>query len=324
MIRIAYYHGDDLPARDLTVGQVRAAMLDPAGTLWVDIEAPSTEELDSGMVRELGLDPGITRDSLTAGRPSAVRLIESESGAIAAARLPPASDGDRPDGSPIAVWLAPNWLVTCRSGTDERIDALLAAVESDPWLLAEGADRLVARLLDATVADARRAADRLGAKAADLHRRVLERPRRREVEQMIRTRHAATRLDGDLDGIVDGAALLAAAASPARSANQVYYAAVGDAARDALEGVRRTEQLMSDVLDAHGAMEASRTRRALDRLLLVAFLALMVITYAVVGGGPAWEVLGSRYSLMSAGAGLVGVIAVVAVALLGFRWIDRR
>lgn len=47
MIHSFYHHGDEVPAAELSLAQIRAARGDPAGMLWIDLEAPTAQELQA-------------------------------------------------------------------------------------------------------------------------------------------------------------------------------------------------------------------------------------------------------------------------------------
>jgi hypothetical protein len=109
MIYSFYEHGGDQPATGLGAAQIAGASRDPAGTLWVDLEAPTAAERTSVLAEALGFEradfPGLGTDAaqgLLVG-PRHSRLV---------ARVP----GDQGSFAALVLYVSPNVVVTEHPG----------------------------------------------------------------------------------------------------------------------------------------------------------------------------------------------------------------
>jgi magnesium transporter len=330
MIHTVYYHGDDAPAQNLTIGQVRAALLDPAGTLWVDLAQPTEKELGSALLGAFGLDTQQVAACRDQERPpevvvegSRVFLALRAPSAVAGQREPPVTPDDRPcgdDSVQLALWLGTNYVVSCHREAISFVDELRTAVAADSGLLAEGADRLGAQLLDGMLDLTESVAGDLESDLRDTGQRVLEQPRQRDAGHLLRIRRRAGEVQLQLSSLTDTLELLTAGTPAVRSANRVYYLAAAARLRRVLERVHTLEQLTTDTIGVYSAIESSRARRALDRLSVVAAVLLVLLVFAWVVA-PALVALGIETTVLL----YVRVAALaVLIAIVAYLWRPER
>gem|GEM_PF-5705750 len=306
MIATAYDHGDDKPSVGLTLDQMRAALLDPAGTLWIDLRSPTTDEWNAVMTGVLGLtaqqaevlggglvdnrtesDSGAAEPQHSPVRSNWVGLSGGEVAGREALRIAlPDGDADHAaTAGELALLLGPNHLVTWHAGAPCVIEELERAATSTECLR-RGADYVVIRCIAAAL-------DRHAAALALLEARghaVEEHVARLEADSVIgealEVGGGASKIRGDMQSLSSALDELVSRPSAAlRDANRVYYQAAGDRARRIAADSQGLERSMDRALAASGVVVRAHrwsTLLALAALGMAALAMAMLVWFVVL------------------------------------------
>jgi magnesium transporter len=148
VIYSTYYHGEERAATDLTEAQIRAALADPAGVLWVDLEAPADEEARRLLGGVFHFHELTIQDCL--GEEQRPKLEDFGSYVFLVLHSPMAHDQDDwlVDTAELDVYVGRNFVVTVHLQAMPVLTEHRRAVTRDARALALGADRMAANLLD--------------------------------------------------------------------------------------------------------------------------------------------------------------------------------
>jgi magnesium transporter len=195
MIRSLFRAHDGALSHDLTPEQLRQALADKAGTLWLDV-FPAAEELDrvAGLFRDLfGFHPLALDDAL---RQTHVPRIDDWKGylyvVLHAADLAPNRALDTHE---LDVFLGPNYLVTVHEDPVEPLEHLWGQCGAGAeHRLAEGADHVLYALADGVVADYMRIVDGLDDEIDHIEAAVFRHPGPPLIRRVFRVRRSLLRL----------------------------------------------------------------------------------------------------------------------------------
>jgi len=146
MITSLYYHGDEAATTDLPVSRLRSALADPAGVLWVDLEAVPDADAIAVLDGAFGFHPLTIDDCL--GGPQRPKIDDFEA-YVFVVTFAPVTDRTpgTPDADELNLYLGSNYVVTFHKAPVPVLTALRATIGRDVRPLARGADRLAAEIL---------------------------------------------------------------------------------------------------------------------------------------------------------------------------------
>ncbi|MBK6769582.1 MAG: hypothetical protein IPG72_11360 [Ardenticatenales bacterium] len=244
MILSTYDYGDETPATQLTPRQLRAALADRGGTLWVDVRAPTDA------------DAAVLATSLRLPPPVVAWLCH----AAPRPDVPPADNVTVATlvdvGGELDIVLGPNLVVTRDRGSRSHAEHLAPAGAAPP--LQSGADGLAAHLVRLGAANLEAASATLSGTVAAALTDAARRPGEAGTALHTVQRRAAA--------LADAVAADQAAAHTLRAAGQVR-----DAARTALDGV--LVELADTASDVQAAVDRVRSAAPSAELLALAAIA---------------------------------------------------
>ncbi|NOZ26956.1 MAG: hypothetical protein GXP39_02750 [Chloroflexi bacterium] len=130
---------DDLPSE-----QFRPALRDPRALLWVDLDASEDGARARKLLRDVfHFHPLTVEDAL--GGIDHPRL--NDFGEYLFLVVCAVDDGETADPGGLAIFLGPNYLITCHMGMPSAVRTLLSRAREDEGILAGGAARLLCELL---------------------------------------------------------------------------------------------------------------------------------------------------------------------------------
>lgn len=244
MILSTYDYGDETPATQLTPRQLRAALADRGGTLWVDVRAPTDADA-AILATSLRLPPSVVAwlchaaprpDVPPADNLTVVTLADT--------------DGE------LDVVLGPNLVVTRDRGSRSHAERLAPPSAAPP--LQSGADGLAVHLVRLSAASLEAASATLSGTVAAALTDAARRPGEAGTALHTVQRRAAA--------LADAVAADQAAAHTLRAAGQVR-----DAARSDLDGA--LADLANTASDVQAAVERVRSAAPSAELLALAGIA---------------------------------------------------
>ncbi len=261
MLTTTYDHGDDTPALDLTPRQLRAALADRGGALWVDVRAPSDADA-TVLATSLRLSAALV-DWLCHG---AARPSPGPADGWTAATVADAA-------GELDVVLAGNLIVTRDRGSRGPA-AHLAEADLGRASLRGGADALAAALARAAAADLDDASDAWVGRLAQARLDAARRPR-----DVGRAVHAVQR----------GVGALAESVAASQAAAQALRGAARDAARAELDAA--LAMLASTAAELQAVADQARSAAPSPELVAlvaiardVAILRRLALAWTVVLG----------------------------------------
>ena len=124
MDQVLYYRGDDTVASQLTPAQLTAALHDPAGVLWVDMDGSDAARSKSLLSDVFGFHPLTVEDCFDSEqRP---KLEDFGAYVFAVTRLPrfPEAPGLAERATEVDLFIGPNYLVTYHDGPVHGLERL--------------------------------------------------------------------------------------------------------------------------------------------------------------------------------------------------------
>jgi magnesium transporter len=149
MARTRRYREGVLEAENFPVSEVSDHLTDPAVTTWVDLCAPTEDDL-AELSEELGLHSLAVEDAVQEHQRPKLDRYDGHSFLTAYAVRFDATAG-RLDTAELAAFMTPRVVVTVRKDEDFDIDAVVAQWDSAPELAKSGAGYLLHGLLDFVV-----------------------------------------------------------------------------------------------------------------------------------------------------------------------------
>jgi Mg2+ and Co2+ transporter CorA len=226
MINSFYYHGADTLATGLTVPQIKAARHDAAGSLWIDLQAPTAQETDQILVGGFGFNP-LTLSAWNCGL-AVSGLTTDPQGIMVTTTMPSNGDGPGsaaiPESSCLGIHVASNSLVTVHQEAIPAIGAMLATVQSDISLIAAGPDRVAAELLLHSAGSRLAESAALRSRLEAIERKALGRVRSSGLRELHVLQGELAVLRQEAAAQADVARGMAEAAGPhVHEANRVYF-----------------------------------------------------------------------------------------------------
>lgn len=284
MIHVLYDHGDERPATDLTPAQVRAARLDAAGLLWIDLEAPSEDELSA--ILKQALDIHVPVGQLLAERCGSVAPMVFDSCALVPlqssdVRPPTAELTPIPERSTLGLLIGGNYVITLHAEPWPFVTHLREALANGTGPMPKGRDGLVAEIMALLIRHERQRLETASAALARLHQRRGVAPDGEFVGRLVAVRNQLAALQADLEQQIHVARWLAdEGASPITASGRVYFSLVSQALGSQRERAACLLRAAGHLADGqrtllHGQMV--RWIRALTMLWLMAMLGAVTL-----------------------------------------------
>jgi magnesium transporter len=313
MIRSFYYHGAEVPATDLNREQMRAALADAGGVLWVDMLAASPESAEQIFTRVFGFHPltisdclqGVRRPKLDDHGDYIFFVIYADD------QSTPVEDVNTVE---LDVFLGPNFVVTYHALPLPVIDRLVERVMRDEFLMAFGADILAYEILRAITSDYRPTVDFLAAAIAGLEVEVLTVPTGNTLRRMHELRHDVLKVRRVL--LLQQEVMNRLATSelrPIDARNRLYFRELADRLVQMVEVMDALRESVHSALQTHLSVVSNENSRLL-RLVAAMVTILVPLTLLVVlydAGLRAVPALSRPY----ADAAVVGVTLLVGILL---------
>jgi magnesium transporter len=195
MIRSLFRSSDGRLAHDLAPQELRDALADKGGTLWLDVDtAGEAPDRFAGLLGDLfGFHPLAVDDAL---RESHVPRVDDWKGYLYLVLHAAALAGDlKVSGQELDVFLGPTYLVTIHEGPVGPVDHLWDQCQQGPeHRLGTGAARLLYALADAVAAGYMPVVDGLDEEIDRVEADVFHRPRPQLIRRLFRLRRSLLRL----------------------------------------------------------------------------------------------------------------------------------
>lgn len=194
MIRSFYHHGAEQPASDLTPDQMRAALADAGGVLWVDLSDPSPEETRK-ILRNVFRFPSSTVEACVNGqRMYGVVDFGTHFGVTVHG-----ASGEPPQQPVIThelhCYVGPNFVVTHHTKPAPVLERLAERVMQDEQLMSQGAHGFAYTLLRQIVEDTERLLNVLSAAEAGLEVEILTTPRADTLRRLLQLHRDVLRME---------------------------------------------------------------------------------------------------------------------------------
>ena len=314
--------------RRLDHAEVGVVLADEHDLLWLDLEAPTAEELrrvgEEFAFHELALED--------AARPHQRPKLDRYDGFYFLTFYD--FDYDEADGRldehELNVFLGKNYLVTVHEGPIEEIDEVAARLGRNLAAIEHGVGTLLYSLLDTIVDHYFPVVERLGADIEDLERRIITTRDPRGCERLQEDIVAVRRRLLDLRRVLvperDVLTALVRRDLPIVSEKAVaYFQDVQDHVLRAAEAVDVYRDLVSEALESYDAANSNRLNQTM-RILTATSIILMSVTFIAGVYGMNFNPDVSPFNMpeLNARYGYVGsLLAMVAVAGL-LAWFFRR
>lgn len=249
MIHSIYYHGDETPALDLKPAQLRAALQDPAGVLWVDADVPTADETQRILVDLFHFHP-LTIEDCT-GDPQRPKIEDFGTYMFLVTHAPVGQMSDRKvETTEFDVYMGTNYVVTYHQMPVQALEEHRTAVLRDVRLLARGADRLAADILEHVAGDYLTVLDDVDTELDALEDLIFGRPDDDTVNRLFQVRR---QLSGLRRLVAPQREVLNRLAwdsfQPIRAENRIYF-------REAYDRLVRVTDLIENLRDlASGGLE---------------------------------------------------------------------
>lgn len=322
MIRSFYHHGAEQPATDLTPEQMRAALADAGGVLWVDLQDPSPAEARRVLSEVFGFHPLSVEAGLDSRRPAG--LVNFGGYLFVALH---ALAGNPPEEAmtirQVDCYLGPNFVVTHHAEPVAVLDRVAERVMRDEEVMSRGAGLLAYEFLSAVGKDYEQLLGVLSAAEAGLEVEILAAPRLKTLQRLLRLRREVLKLRRVLQFHASTLERLASEELPPISEEQrIYFRELFETAQRLVRTVEYLHDLNRAVADACLLMELHATNRSLKRAgaLSAILLAILAVIGLEVAGLP--DGLGLMVSpVILLPGSIVVVAAVLALIFYARGWL---
>jgi magnesium transporter len=276
MIRSRYRSHDGNLARDLTPAQLKEALADKGGVLWLDIATPGEDigHLQTLLQDLFGFHPLAVDDAL---RESHVPRVDDWKGHLYLVLHTADLAADHTlRGVELDVFLGPNYLVTIREGSVAPLEHLWDQCRQAPeQRLSAGAARLLYALADAVAAGYMPVVDGLDEEIDRLEADVFHRPRPQLIRRIFRLRRSLLQLRRTLSSLREVMNRLARDDyAVVGQGERVYFRDVYDhlvRLYDIAEGLR---DMAAGALDSYLSVTSNRINEVMRTLTVVNVLFL--------------------------------------------------
>ena len=310
MIRSFYHHGAEQPAHDLTLEQMRAALADAGGVLWVDLANPAPEEAHNvleGVFRFPAPDVTASAD----GR----RMPEGAPGEHLLVKLYSLS-GDPPhqavSACEVRCYVGRNFVVTHHLKPVPALDRLTERVMQDEQLLSQGAYGFACTLLQEILEEAERLLNVLSAAEAGLEVEILTAPQTSTLRRLLQLHRDVLRMEQALQRNTASLHRLASQELPnVAAAQQLRLRQLLEFGRELLGTATYLRELGRGTLDAYHLVALQDLNRFLKRVSAVSIILLAALFTIALGLAGVRDVAGLPFTGAS-----VALLASVVVAIL--------
>lgn len=283
MIRSFYHHGAEVPATDLTREQMRAALADAGGVLWVDFLEANPESVQQILTRVFGFHPLTISDCLRGVR---YPKLDDYGDYIffvlqAADRSEPVEDVNTVE---LDVFLGTNFVVTHHPLPLPAIDRIVERAMKDEFLMTLGADILAHEILRAVASDYQPVVDFLSAAVAGVEVEVLTAPTGKTLHRMHELRHDALKVRRILmpQQTIMGR-LAADGLQPVGAQNRLHFRELEDRFAQMVETTEMLEESVRGAFRTHMSVVSSQNGRLLRLVAAMVALLLSLTLLALLG-----------------------------------------
>jgi magnesium transporter len=170
--------GEELPPA------LTAALAEPAGLLWLDLDGEPPESCEPILRDVFGFHPLAVDDALSESH--VPKLDDWESYLYVVLHSVHSGSPGALHTRELDLFVGPRFLVTHREEPVEALAGLWAAARRDPRLLGRGCEHLLYRLVDELISGHLPVIEGIDAEVERLENQILHRPRRRTLEQALR------------------------------------------------------------------------------------------------------------------------------------------
>jgi len=194
MIRSFYHHGAEQPASDLTPEQMRAALADAGGVLWVDLSNASPEETRKILGNVFGF-PAHSVEACASGQRIRGAMDFGEHLLVTVH----STSGDPPK-QPVTTceihcYVGRNFVVTHHTKPAPSLDRLAERVMEDEQLMSQGAYQLVCTYLHQVLEETEQLLNVLSAAEAGLEVEILTAPRADTLRRLLQLHRDVLKLE---------------------------------------------------------------------------------------------------------------------------------
>jgi len=325
MLRIMSYSPDGVVRTDLTIDEVKTALVDSNSKLWLDFEDTPPEE-DEPVLREVfGFHRLAIEDALKQSHVPKLDDWEDYLYIVLHAVTFDHSGGGSVDTLELDVFLGKNYLVTHHDKQIEALERIWSAIKYDQRFYKNGVDRLLYRLADEVVGSYMPVVEALDKAIDDAEDQVFSNPTSRTLEKIFSLKRDVLhlrRVIGPQREVLNRLARDEYAVVEVRT--RVYFRDVYDhlvRMHDITETVR---DLVSGALDTYLSVINNRMNDIMKTLTVITTL-FMPISFLTGFFGMNFFVAVPPYSAFTTPPVLVAALLMVfLVPLAMFTWIRRR
>ncbi len=187
MMRALLRHADGSltePKADELPAALTAALAEPDGLLWLDLDGEPPEASEPILRDTFGFHPLAVEDALAQSH--VPKLDDWDTYLYVVLHSVHAGSPEALHTHELDLFVGPRFLVTHREEPVEALDSLWAAARRDPRLLGRGCEHLLYRLLDELISSHLPVIEGIDAEVERLEDEILDRPGRRALEQALR------------------------------------------------------------------------------------------------------------------------------------------
>jgi len=268
---------------DLSEAELEAALKEGMSVLWLDLDAadPGAPQL---LHRVFAFHPLAVEDSFD-DRANAPKVDDYGSYLFILAQSVSLDARGQLQLEDVGIFLGPNYVVTVREGQAPAVDELFGRALENPHLVSRGADFLAHTVLDALVDELLPAVEAMDARLDELEQRILERPGRDLLAEVLLLRRTTLRLRRSILPERDMANRLSRGEFPIiRNEALIFY-------RDVYDHIVRVEEMLDGLRDiADSALSSylsavnNRMNEVMKALSVVAVIFLPLTLIASIYG----------------------------------------
>lgn len=313
MIRSFYYHGADVPATDLKQEQLRAALADAGGILWVDLLGADADEVDSILAGVFDFHTPTIEDCLHGTRRPKLENHGDYIFAVVSAndQTPPVEDVDTVE---MNVYVGRNYLVTYHPAPIEVVERTVDDATTPEFLAGFTPDSLAGELLEGILDDYRPALNFLSAAVTGVELEMLTAPTGATVRRVHELSHDVRKLRRVLVSQTEVLNRLALdGLRPVRDRTRGRFHQLSDRCSQMIADTEALTGTLDNALRAQQSISATQTSHLLRYIAAIATFALPFVVFTVLyaSGMLARSTGGER---VTAALGY-GVTLLVALAL---------
>jgi len=189
MMRALHRHADGR-LTEPTAAALPAALAEPGGLLWLDLEGEPPETCEPILRDTFGFHPLAVDDALAESHVPKLDDWGSYLYVVLHSVHAPASSPEALHTRELDLFVGPRFLVTHREEPIEALASLWAATRRDGRILGRGCEHLLYRLVDELVSGHLPVIEGIDAEVERLEDQILERPVPRSLEQALRCKRA--------------------------------------------------------------------------------------------------------------------------------------